>query len=561
MSTQTINSVESDMNSATIISLRIRFNRFNKRAFDILTSALGLLLLLPIFGILSYLIKHDSPGPVFYRGPRLGRGGREFGILKFRTMREDVASYAGPRVTAEGDARVTPLGKWLRDSKINELPQLWNVLIGDMSLVGPRPEDPSLIETWSPETRAEVLSVRPGVTSPASVLFRDEEKMLSVSNLMDTYLGEILPSKLRLDQLYVRHNSFLLDLDVIFWTFLVVVAPNLRNHKPPEDMLFWGPISRLGRRYVSWFAIDTMTTFIAFGLVGGYARLFIAPLDVGLLPAIMIAFVYSVLFSSMGALMGVQKISWTSASITDALELVPPIILAFLAAFVVNSWLLYFLPFNIILDATMLAFVGYVFTRYRSRILVGVFSRWTNLRKDSLLTRERVLIVGAGDTGQFVAWRLKHTQEASNYQVAGFVDDDMFRQGARVNGFTVLGKRSDIAALVEKHDIGVIIFAIHNIPDFERTSILKTCRKTNARVIVWPDTVSLIRAQPLKTNTAPLTTDRAQISPYVKRSLMLHWLDVLETDLNEGDFAQVMEDVYTMRTALQEKHHEERMVV
>ncbi len=551
MRTQAFNSTESKMNESISITPRKWFNRFIKRAFDILASALGLVFLSPLFGLLSILIKRDSPGPVFYRGPRLGRGGRQFGILKFRTMREEAASYAGPRITAEDDQRITPLGKWLRDSKINELPQLWNVLIGEMSLVGPRPEDPSLIETWSMETRAEVLSVRPGVTSPASVLFRDEEKMLSAGSLMDTYLGEILPTKLRLDQLYVRHYSFLLDLDVIFWTFLVVVVPSLREHKPPEDTLFWGPISRIGRRYINWFFIDTVTTLIAFGIAGVVWRLLVAPLDLGLGKAILISFGFSVLFSSIAALMGVQKIAWSSASIGEALELIPPLMVAFVVALAINSQV-NFLHYDIILDATALAFSGYILTRYSKRIMPALYARLIAMRKDSLLVGERVLIVGAGDTGQFAAWRLKHTRESANFQVVGFVDDDMFRQGARLNGFTVLGKRKDIAALVEKHDIGVIIFAIHNISSVERAALLKTCRSTSARVISWPDTVRLIQAKPYLTNTSA-TGIRTQPAQYTNSSLMLRWLDVLEADLGEGDFAQVMEDIYAMRSALQEK--------
>jgi lipopolysaccharide/colanic/teichoic acid biosynthesis glycosyltransferase len=532
------------------VGIRAWWNKALKRAFDILISTVGMIVLSPFFVFVAIIIKRDSRGPVFYHGPRLGRGGRQFGILKFRTMLEEAASYAGPRITSEGDQRITPLGKWLRDSKINELPQLWNVLVGEMSLVGPRPEDPSLIETWSPETRAEVLSMRPGITSPASVLFRDEEKMLSAGSLMDTYLGEILPSKLRLDQLYVRHHSFLLDLDVIFWTFLVVVVPSLRAHKPPEDTLFWGPISRLGRRYVNWFFIDTLTTLIAFGIAGVIWRLLVAPLDLGLWKAILISFAFSLLFSSIGALMGVQRITWSSASIGEVLELIPPLAVAFVAALWINSRV-NFLPYNVIVDATALAFCGYVFTRYRRRILPAIYARLMAMRKNGLLAGERVLIVGAGDTGQFAAWRLKHTHESSSYQVVGFVDDDMYRQGTRLNGVTVLGKRSDIAALVEKHDIGVIIFAIHNISSTERASLLESCRSTNVRVITWPDTVSLMRAQPHNTKASALV--KTGPLHYENPALMLHWLDVLETNLGMGDIARVMEDIYAMRRSLQKR--------
>ena len=558
MTTQSIKSTDSTSDDLTPrFSLRTWTSNAVKRGFDIIISGFGLLILSPLFLYIAILIKRDSAGPVFYRGPRLGRGGRPFGILKFRTMREEAASYEGPPITAEDDGRITPLGKWLRDSKVNELPQLWNVLMGEMSLVGPRPEDPVLAETWPRKVRAEILSVRPGITSPSSVLFRDEEKILNAGRLMDIYLGEIQPSKLRLDQLYVRHHSFLLDLDVILWTFLVVTVPSLRGHKPPEATLFWGPISRLSRRYISWFFLDAITMFIAFGLVGVYERLFIAPLDLGLPQAMVIAFAYSILFSSVAAVLGVQKISWTSASAGDVLELVPPTLLALVTTLAVNYWL-NFLPSKLILDATILAFLGFIFTRYRSRILTGVVSRWLTLRKDSLTVRERVLIVGAGDTGQFVAWRLKNSNESSSYQVIGFVDDDMFRQGLRLNGFTVLGKRENIAELVKNYDIGVIIFAIHNISASERASILKTCRSTNARVVAWPDIFRLIRPQTPPQKYAGSSTDQTQASNDAKEFLepeeLISWLDILEINLGQGDYASVTEQIHGMRTMLFEKH-------
>jgi CoA-binding protein len=403
--------------------------------------------------------------------------------------------------------------------------------------------------------------VRPGITSPSSVLFRDEEKILNAGRLMDIYLGEIQPSKLRLDQLYVRRHSFLLDLDVILWTFLVVTVPALRGHKPPEATLFWGPISRLSRRYISWFFLDAITAFIAIGLVGVYERLFIAPLDLGLPQAIVIAFAYSILFSSVAAVLGVQKISWTSASAGDVLELVAPTILALVTTLAVNYWL-NFLPAQLILDATILAFLGFIFTRYRGRILTGVVSRWLTLRSDSLTLRERVLIVGAGDTGQFVAWRLKNSNESSSYQVIGFVDDDMFRQGVRLKGITVLGKRENIEELVKKHDIGVIIFAIYNISAPERASILRTCRSTNARVVAWPDIFNLIRTQNSKNKSAGSSMDETQVSNYGEEFLepeeLIRWLDVLEANLGQGDYASVTEQIHIMRTMLYEKQTEER---
>lgn len=193
-----------------------------KRALDIVASLLGLVLLAPLFAILAVLIKRESPGPVFYRGIRLGKGGKLFSIHKFRTMHEAPESYQGARLTARDDPRVTPFGRWLRDRKLNELPQLWNVLTGEMSLVGPRPEDPEIASAWPEEARGVVLSVRPGLTSPASLHFRNEEYLLRCDCAMQTYLGSILPTKLCLDQQYVRCRSLWLDLLVLFSTVLAL---------------------------------------------------------------------------------------------------------------------------------------------------------------------------------------------------------------------------------------------------------------------------------------------------------------------------------------------------
>jgi FlaA1/EpsC-like NDP-sugar epimerase len=206
----------------------------------------------------------------------------------------------------------------------------------------------------------------------------------------------------------------------------------------------------LGRRYVNWFILDTLPTLIAFGLAGGIWR---AALDISLLNSILIAVAYSMVFSFIATFTGVQKIVWTSASAGGALELVPSTVLALLVTLAANLWLI-FLPTPLIFMASALAFFGYVFTRYRSRILTGALTRWVTQRKDGFTVRERVLIVGAGDSGQFAAWRLMHGREPLNFQVVGFVDDNIFSQGTRLNGVSILGKRMDIPSLVQRYDIG-----------------------------------------------------------------------------------------------------------
>jgi FlaA1/EpsC-like NDP-sugar epimerase len=246
----------------------------------------------------------------------------------------------------------------------------------------------------------------------------------------------------------------------------------------------------------------------------------------------------------------VQKISWSSASPSEAFALIPPVLLASLAAVGVNAWL-GLLPAHVILDAAVLALSGYFLTRYRTRLLTGAATRWINLRRSDLGLRERVLIVGAGETGQFAAWRLSHRQTVSNFRVVGFVDDDMFRQGVRLNGYSVLGKCADIPALVRKHDVGLIAFAIHNIPAPERRAILKTCRGSGARVVTWPDIPSLLRSHPPR--TTPLDAAQLEGNISMRRDQAIGWLDTLEDDLGQGDYSAALEQIHSLRQALQSK--------
>ncbi len=480
-----------------------------KRSFDLIASTIGLFLLSPLFFLVAWRIKHDSPGPVFYRGARFGLGGKAFRILKFRTMYENRESQNGLRITAQDDPRVTPFGKFLRDTKLNELPQLWNVLKGEMSLVGPRPEDPEVAISWPIEMLQEVLSVRPGITSPASVLYRDEENMLAGSRVMDTYLGEILPSKLRLDQLYVHHHTFWGDLDVIFWT-LLILFPKIGKYNPPEESLFLGPLARLMNRHVSWFLADALVTFIAMGLTGLFFRT-IAPLNVGWGPAFALALGFALLFSLTNYFLGVNQVVWSKAPGTDAIDLVPGALLSTFIALLVNylwpaglmgiastgaktPWGTdSLLPTSMLLMSAGLAFIGFVLIRYRTRLITGLATRWLALRGNATSTLERVLIIGGGETGQFATWMLKNNQKYSEtLQIAGYVDDDLFIQGVRIHGLNVLGRRSDIPQLVAEHDIGILIFAIHNISTSERQEVLDICTSTPAQVVLFPDIPSAL---------------------------------------------------------------------
>lgn len=191
-----------------------------KRAFDVIVSAAGLIVLSPILLILGLAVRFTSEGGMFYRATRVGLHGKEFKLLKFRSMVTN-ADKIGPAVTGAGDSRVTPVGRILRRTKMDELPQLWNVLIGDMSLVGPRPEAPKYVAYYTPEQR-KVLDVRPGITSPASVKYRNEEAMLTGADWETMYINEIMPAKLAVDLEYAKNPSLIKDIVLIFQTFLAL---------------------------------------------------------------------------------------------------------------------------------------------------------------------------------------------------------------------------------------------------------------------------------------------------------------------------------------------------
>jgi lipopolysaccharide/colanic/teichoic acid biosynthesis glycosyltransferase len=193
-----------------------------KRIFDICLSIIGLVILAPLFAIVAVLIKKEDGGPVFYRGIRVGKDGKPFKIFKFRTMIPD-AEKLGIYSTADDDPRITRIGRILRKYKIDELPQLINVLKGEMSFVGPRPEVPAYVEKFTEEEK-KILSVRPGITDWASLWDVDEGAILAGSPDPDKAYEELIrPTKIRLQLKYVREHSFFTDIKIIILTLLSII--------------------------------------------------------------------------------------------------------------------------------------------------------------------------------------------------------------------------------------------------------------------------------------------------------------------------------------------------
>jgi lipopolysaccharide/colanic/teichoic acid biosynthesis glycosyltransferase len=200
--------------------LRRRVDVVGKRLLDLVVAAVVLLLVSPVFALVAVAIKLDSRGPVFFRCRRVGFRGKELAMLKFRKMQD---SASGVALTLADDGRFTRIGKWLAKTKLDELPQLWNVLKGEMTLVGPRPEDAEFVELRRSDYDV-ILSVKPGITGLCQLAFAKEGEILDPDDRVTSYVSRLLPQKAALDRLYAEHRSLLMDVKILFWTALAVLA-------------------------------------------------------------------------------------------------------------------------------------------------------------------------------------------------------------------------------------------------------------------------------------------------------------------------------------------------
>ncbi len=204
-----------------------------KRTFDIIVSTSVLLIFSPLFLLGCILAKVQSSGPVFYKAKRIGLGGRMFVLFKFRTMIEN-ADKIGIGLTTHKDSRVTSIGRFLRYTKLDELPNFINVIKGDMSLIGPRPESPDYVKYYT-ETQKQVLLVKPGITGPSQIANRNEEEKLASQPDPETYyITELMPKKLAIDLQYVASQSFISDIKWLLKTLWVLVFPSKRNIQTNE---------------------------------------------------------------------------------------------------------------------------------------------------------------------------------------------------------------------------------------------------------------------------------------------------------------------------------------
>ncbi len=445
-----------------------------KRIFDVCMAALGLALTAPLLAIIAVLIKLDSPGPVIFRQVRVGQGFRSFAIQKFRTMAVDAPVTSLP-LTVGQDPRITRIGRILRKFKLDELPQLLNILVGDMSLVGPRPEVPRYVERLRSEF-SEVLTVRPGITDLASLRYIDEAALLAYSsNPEEEYQLKVLPEKLRLAKLYIRHMSLRFDLAIVIQTILhiarlPIVVFALPELKAAVESPLASPWTSLSSFVLKWRKPIIVVLDVALIILANYFA-FALRYD-GNIPASEIhvfeqtALVLVAIRGVAFALFGLNEGLWRYTSIWDLQNIIGGVLTS---TVVFYGWVhlvmgIHSYPRSIFaIDSILL--IGF---------LAGVRLSSRVLRDKPIFQKKRkVLIVGAGDSGERVVREMK-TRTVFNCQPIGFVDDNVGLLNQRIHGVRVLGTVQDLPKLVEGLKPEIVVVAVPNAaPEFLRDLVIK----------------------------------------------------------------------------------------
>lgn len=457
-----------------------------KRTFDLVLAASMLLVLMPVIVCAAIAIRIDSPGPVLYRGPRVGKQGRLFSILKFRTMVHG-ADAIGPSITRDRDPRITRLGAVLRRTKLDELPQLFNVLAGQMSVVGPRPEHPDFVKLYD-DKQLRLLDAKPGLTSPASLTYRNEASLLNSPDAVGAYINDVMPAKLALDLKYLDDHSFLRDFEVVARTAATVLG------ELPPTVAAAGFI----RKWVPWMVADAVVIAGAFygalllRFLDGTAEQLktgVAQMNLAVLPLILI-------YVSVNAASGLDRRMWRYASGSDVRAILASSLISTAvggaADLIAPLWLGHRpLPLSVVVIGGVLAFCGQVAVRYRTRLVSGIW-RWGFSNASSGNSRTRALIYGAGESGQQLARRLVATDERLHYEIVGFVDDDRSKLGKQIHGIPVLGSGSDLTRLVASSAIDLIMLAISKVTGEQLRRILSASLETTARIRIIPSVLELV---------------------------------------------------------------------
>lgn len=450
-----------------------------KRVFDLIIAFFSLVCLSPLFLVVAIAIKLDSRGAVFYRGDRLGKEAKTFRIWKFRTMVADAMARGGG-LTVRADPRVTRVGRFLRRTKIDELPQLINVLKGEMSLVGPRPEDPRYLSYYTARQR-KIFSVHPGITSIASIRYRNEEELLASQDWEHVYIQTIMPAKLEIELNYLPVQTWWRDILILLATPFSVIFNGRRSmasFRRARSLYDW-----MVKR-VSWVLIDIPLIIAAYGLAI-IVRSINTDLD---FPNVFIIALGGVLvYVAANYAFGVYHRFWRYASGQEVVVVFSAVGSATLLLTLIDLLLEQrTLPLGVIGLGGFFTFIFLIAVRYRRRLAHGARLMFANLFGLFAGSDTRVLIVGAGEEGQLAAWQLQNRRPGNAYRVIGFVDDNLQKHGMRIHNVKVHGDRTIIPELSTQLHVDLILIAIPLDKVNKPRQLLELCRQTRARIQILP---------------------------------------------------------------------------
>jgi len=471
-----------------------------KRAVDVVGSSLSLLVLSPVLLLCALLVRLTSRGPVFFRQTRVGQHGRPFQVFKFRTMRQG-SERLGPAVTVSGDPRLTPVGKILRKTKLDELPQLINVLRGDMSIVGPRPRVPELVDLANPEERA-LLTVRPGLTSYASVYHRTEEAYCLQHDNPQAVYRDIQSQKGYLDAEYVKNLSFMLDLNLVLLTILLVFIPGKAR---PEALRFFGlritPYSRAAQMAMElglFVAAVWLAYWLRFeGQMSDFHRFQMMAFLV-LVPAVRWA---------TNLAFGIYNMIWRYVTLLDAAVLALSLgavsaILVFLRIFLppeVPTAHVFQMPLGVIAMEYFLAMGGSLGLRALRRTLYEMNHHYQPL---SVERRQRILIFGAGLSGLGIALEIGRYP---HLQLVGFIDDDPAKQDRLIAGYRVLGTTEKLSTVVREQQVTDVIVCAGSMSSQVLGRIQHDCFSQGVGIHVIPTLDQILGSGNTETARTPVT--------------------------------------------------------
>lgn len=463
---------------------------WGKRGFDLLASLIGLIVLSPIFLLCALLIRLTSRGPIFFRQPRLGLNARPFSVFKFRTMRMG-ADRLGTLVVVPGDQRLFPVGNLLRRTKIDEIPQLINIILGDMSLVGPRPRVAEEINLHIPEERA-LLSVKPGITSYASIYHRMEADFCAQhEDPRKAHRERVLPQKSYLDADYLENISFALDMKLIMLTLLLTLAPG--RGRAGTVQFFGVEIRAYGR------AMQMILELLIFaGAVWCAYRLRFEGNMPEFWQAQMSALIILIPVARVGCnyIFGIYDMMWRYLNFIDAalvaLSLGSVSLVLLIMRFALplenSNTRIFVIPLGVIVLEYLLALAASLGLRGLRRALYVMDHRYQPLAMDK---RRRIMVFGAGLSGLGIALEIARYP---HFKFVGFVDDDAAKIDRLISGYRVLGSSEQLAELAFKQEITDLIICVESVLSDRAREACERCRTFGVKIHIIPTIDQILRS-------------------------------------------------------------------